>query len=155
VIIALPSLSQTFSLPTELKESRPSAKYWAGSGQTNFEISEIYIRVARLFAPGAHSLKHCCYALDCSFCRVLLLPSRIALSSLSCIVSFVSLRDLALFASEFLTITRIISSSFRVSFRLRFAYRQTPINKLLGSSCIVPILRFKIVDSLLDIIHKQ
>jgi len=30
------------SCQPELKESRPSTIYWAGSGRTNFAINEIY-----------------------------------------------------------------------------------------------------------------
>jgi len=48
-------------------------------------------------------------------------------------------------------VSRIVQSSFRVSFGLHFAYRLFFVsrNKLLRSSCIALILRFTIVDGLL------
>jgi len=174
VFTALPSFSQT--LPTELKESRPSATYWTGSGLI-LRLAK-YIRVARLLTPGAHLFIEYCRCADYSFrhvpsrsfrrvlqclsvayrlapflayCSVLLSRivslrlSRIALSS--CIVSFVLSRDLV-FASEFLTVARIVPSSFRVWFYLCLAYGQAPISKLPKFSRIVPILWFIIVDGL-------
>jgi len=69
----------------------------SGSGRTNFTINEIYYRVVRSFAPGAHYFKYCnyvsksfhCRALSCSFHRVSrCLCRRVSSRSCSRVVSF-------------------------------------------------------------------
>jgi len=86
--------------------------------------------VARLLAPGARSLALLLRMGSFFLSRIVsLLSSRIALSSSSCIVSFVSSRDLV-FASKFLTVARIVSSSFRVLSHLRFAYRPVFVSRI-------------------------
>jgi len=87
-----------------------------------------YIRVVRLFAPGAHYLKSCNRVEIVPLSRiVLLISSYIALSLSSRIVSLVPSRSLV-FAGEFLSVARIVSSlsraspSLRVSSLLRRAY---------------------------------
>jgi len=76
VLIALPSLSQT--LPTKVKNRAPLPNTEREVAGLILRLTK-YIRVVRLFAPGAHCLKYCGYVSDRSFvayCLVLFIAYR-------------------------------------------------------------------------------
>jgi len=89
-----------------------------------------YIRVARSLAPGAHFLQCCNYVLGHSFVAYRLVPF-IAYCTISVVVyRFVRSRGL-IFASEFLTVARIVLSSFRAPSCLRFAYCPVFVSRII------------------------
>jgi len=122
-----------------------------------------YIRVARLFAPGAHFYKYGCRVLNHSFvvyrnvrflvyCILLSVAYRLV-RCLACYGSFprrVSSRSRGFVFAEFLSAYRLVFVS-RIVNSLRFVYRPVSVsrNKLLKFSCIALVLRSTIVDGLL------
>jgi len=113
------SLSLSQSCRSHLKNHAPLPHTGQGAaGVIRGSLKSII--VVRLFAPGAHCfIKIVVINWIVLLSRIVqLFSSRIALSSLSCIVSLVLSRG-RVFASAFLTAARIAPSPSRVSSRLR------------------------------------